>query len=101
LIGFIQSVFKNLDLFLKTAEIFCSGVDPEAVLLLLDNLLLKVGDVHVNILLSFLFLLDRVRNFVEELFHAFGGKPVFGLIVLLVVYFSLNKGAVTMSSLRA
>ena len=62
LVGLVESILQNFDLFLKVVQILSPRIDAVAVLLLFDDLLLEVGDVDINILLGFLFLLNGVGN---------------------------------------
>jgi hypothetical protein len=51
LISLIESVFENLDLLLKSTLILGSGIVATHIILLLNDLLLKVNDMDIRLLL--------------------------------------------------
>lgn len=64
LVGLVQSILQDLYLLLEVVLALCSRIAPQTVLFLLDDLLLKVGDMDVNIFLGFLLFLDGVSNLI-------------------------------------
>ena len=89
LVGFVQPVFQYFDLFLEVVLVFCAAVHAHAIFPLLDDLLLKVGNVSVDIFLSLLLPLNRNRDLVEQVFHVFEGGTMCIILVPFVVDFRL------------
>lgn len=76
MIGFVESILEDLDLFLEVRLVFGAGVHTCAVFLFLNDFLLEVSDVNVDIVLNLFFLLDDCGDFCKELFHIFHGLMV-------------------------
>jgi hypothetical protein len=85
LVGLVQPVLQDLYLLLQVGLALRSRIDAEAVLFLLDDLLLEVADVHVDVLLRLLLLLDGVGDLAQELLHVLHTVAVLALAVLFVV----------------
>lgn len=90
LIGLIQSILQDFDLFLKIGFAFCSRVDPKAILFLLYDLLLEIADMDIDIFLCLLLFLNGIGYFAEKLLHVFKVMTVLAFAILLVVDFSLG-----------
>ena len=63
LISFIEPIFKNFDLFLKVILIFRPWIDTDTVFLFFYNFFLEISNVNIDVILDFLFLLNRRRYF--------------------------------------
>ncbi len=61
LISFIEPIFKNFDLFLKVILIFRPWIDTDTVFLFFYNFFLEISNVNIDVILDFLFLLNRRR----------------------------------------
>jgi hypothetical protein len=101
LVGLVEPVLQDLDLLLQVGLALGARVDAQAVLLLLDDLLLEVADVHVDVLLRLLLLLDGVGDLGQELLHAVEVLAELGVAGAVVVDLGLSGGRGTISSLSA
>lgn len=69
LVSLIKPILQNLDLFLEVVLILSPRVDTYAVLFLLNNFFLEVGNMNFNIALDLLLLLDGCVYLCQELLH--------------------------------
>ena len=90
LIGLIESIFEDFDLFLEIGLVFGAGVDASAVFFFLNDFFLEVGDMNVDVVLNLFFFLNDSCDFGKKLFHVLNGV-VIGVGGLFVVDFGLSK----------
>jgi hypothetical protein len=90
LIGLVESIFEDFDLFLEIGFVLCAGVDASTVLLFFNDFFLEVGNMNVDVILNLYFFLNDGCDFGKKLFHALNGVMI-GVGRLFIIDFGLSK----------
>jgi hypothetical protein len=79
LVSLVKPILQNLDLLLEVILILSPRVDTYAVLFLLNDFFLEVGNMNVNIALDLFLLLDGCVYLCQELLHILHRLMVVGI----------------------